>query len=827
MITIFLFASAVITSCGGGGGGGGAVSFQGSGAQYHNGGDASGWGTGNQTGNGFNPEGQSIEEAEAGLLISQMAALSGITGITIELTINGTPYPAINADETTTTAVLPKIKAGDKISGKATINLMDAQPRVAYLDETEAALHGVLKFKVPYKYRANDLAGQEVANGTYYARDGINLAAQTVDPIAGWQCVEDGTTHYGSYVTGVRGDITLNAVTADGVPVLSATASPEILYATATSGDTTTITITNMTGTPTVSDYSPQLVCSTPMPDDPSNPTSYTLTVGIATSSSGAGAAAPGPVWFGDSTTANVTITDDSGAIKSVPLTLKNKYSFTVADADGTTRFQDDIMQGTEYSFNDVKGMIPASAVPNGRTVVAFKRTSPSPFIAYKESDFPIKLNSQNFATRIIALQAYLDFTYSNDYTRGGYKPADISTPSDGTSSHPYYVNYYGTGTLNKLWINVQDFVCAANAVDMKVYKNNQEVTGLFTINKTPGSNICSFEVTLNQSLSENDAKLDGQTKLTVTDPTTGAKKDIYVMIRKDQVYTVSFNSGTGGSAVTAQIVASGGKATKPADPTNTDSNLALCGWYTSTDGGVTLSSSSYDFDNTNVTADITLYAKWGATSFTGSFADYLTTQFAYRSSTSSPYQITITSGTLTASDFTSLKTAINSGPYINLDLSGCTLDPSITAIPYDAFSHCTELISIKLPSGVQTISSNAFFRCRYLNSVTIPNGVTKIESSAFEESGLTSVTLPNTLQSLKSYVFRDCDKLTSINIPASVNGIYNNVFVGCRSLTDAGLTIQGNNQWTGGGYMSSIISTLDKNKLSGINSAAEFTRVP
>ena len=115
LVCLFIIAIiAVITSCGGGGGGGGMVAFapsESGTAKIHNSGDSGGWGNGNQTGSGFDPEGQSIEEEEAGLLISHMAALSDITGVTIELTINGTPYPAINADETTPTAVLPKIIA--------------------------------------------------------------------------------------------------------------------------------------------------------------------------------------------------------------------------------------------------------------------------------------------------------------------------------------------------------------------------------------------------------------------------------------------------------------------------------------------------------------------------------------------------------------------------------------------------------------------------------------------------------------------------------------------------------------------------------------------
>ena len=66
--------------------------------------------------------------------------------------------------------------------------------------------------------------------------------------------------------------------------------------------------------------------------------------------------------------------------------------------------------------------------------------------------------------------------------------------------------------------------------------------------------------------------------------------------------YTVTFDSA-GGSAVTAQSIEAGQKATKPADPTK--ANYAFAGWYS--DSGLT---QAFDF-NTPITGDITLYAKW------------------------------------------------------------------------------------------------------------------------------------------------------------------------------------------------------------------------
>ena len=75
--------------------------------------------------------------------------------------------------------------------------------------------------------------------------------------------------------------------------------------------------------------------------------------------------------------------------------------------------------------------------------------------------------------------------------------------------------------------------------------------------------------------------------------------------------FTVTFNSN-GGSAVKAQSVKAGAKATKPANPTR--AGHAFKGWYS--DKALT---KAYDF-GTAVKGNLTLYAKWQANSYTVAF---------------------------------------------------------------------------------------------------------------------------------------------------------------------------------------------------------------
>ncbi|QOS81642.1 InlB B-repeat-containing protein [Paenibacillus sp. JNUCC31] len=75
---------------------------------------------------------------------------------------------------------------------------------------------------------------------------------------------------------------------------------------------------------------------------------------------------------------------------------------------------------------------------------------------------------------------------------------------------------------------------------------------------------------------------------------------------------TINFNSN-GGSEVNEQTVSYGDKVIVPAVPTR--AGYTFAGWYT--DSGL---SQAFDFGNTTVTADITLYAKWTVNSYTVNF---------------------------------------------------------------------------------------------------------------------------------------------------------------------------------------------------------------
>lgn len=73
--------------------------------------------------------------------------------------------------------------------------------------------------------------------------------------------------------------------------------------------------------------------------------------------------------------------------------------------------------------------------------------------------------------------------------------------------------------------------------------------------------------------------------------------------------YTVTFDSRYG-SSVPAQTVKAGSKVAVPTAPTREGRNFD--GWYTSDDGGVTLSDTAFDFTSA-ITSNVILYAKWSS----------------------------------------------------------------------------------------------------------------------------------------------------------------------------------------------------------------------
>ena len=131
-------------------------------------------------------------------------------------------------------------------------------------------------------------------------------------------------------------------------------------------------------------------------------------------------------------------------------------------------------------------------------------------------------------------------------------------------------------------------------------------------------------------------------------------------------------------------------------------------------------------------------------------------------------------------------------GGLTSVDLSGCT---SLTSIGNEAFYNCSRLTSVDLNgcTSLTSIGDSAFNFCSRLTSVDL-NGctsLTSIGSYAFYDcSGLTSISLPSSLTSIGSWAFIGCSRLTSVDLNGctSLTSIGDYAFQSCSGLTSISL---------------------------------------
>ena len=202
-------------------------------------------------------------------------------------------------------------------------------------------------------------------------------------------------------------------------------------------------------------------------------------------------------------------------------------------------------------------------------------------------------------------------------------------------------------------------------------------------------------------------------------------------------------------------------------------SGMSFFGWYT--DAAFT-GSPVYSIPQGTCENKV-YYAKWGT--FTAETIDVIDLR-----SVAGDYDLVI-SGPITSDTISTLKskiTAAGESANIHLDLSPTT---GLTSIGSSAFSGCSGLTSVEIPSSVTSIGDDAFSGCSGLTSVEIPSSVTSIGNYAFEGcSGLTSVEIPSSVTSIGGAAFNGCTGLTSVEIPSSVTSIGGSAFKGCTGLT-------------------------------------------
>lgn len=155
-----------------------------------------------------------------------------------------------------------------------------------------------------------------------------------------------------------------------------------------------------------------------------------------------------------------------------------------------------------------------------------------------------------------------------------------------------------------------------------------------------------------------------------------------------------------------------------------------------------------------------------------------------------------------------------------------------LTEIGQQAFSNCTALTTVSLPTGLKTIGYRAFYKCTSLKSMTIPATVTtadrifgksgSITKVTFEAgmttipskilmnaNSVTTVTMKSGVKTIGSKAFYNCTGLKTVSLPSTVTSINTSAFNGCTNLTTV--------------TMSSITKTIKTNAFKNCTSLTQL----
>lgn len=173
----------------------------------------------------------------------------------------------------------------------------------------------------------------------------------------------------------------------------------------------------------------------------------------------------------------------------------------------------------------------------------------------------------------------------------------------------------------------------------------------------------------------------------------------------------------------------------------------------------------------------------------------------------------------------------INDGPeYIGASafsdcssLTSVSIPSSVTRIGENAFGGCSSLETIALPDNLVSIGDSAFSSCSKLTEITTPNSVTRIGTAAFSYCAkLEKVTLSNNITSISKLAFGNCYNLKEINIPLDANVIGDSAFSDCHALET--ITIQGSVEKIGDHAFDGCLGLKNVVILNGVESIGDWS---
>lgn len=277
------------------------------------------------------------------------------------------------------------------------------------------------------------------------------------------------------------------------------------------------------------------------------------------------------------------------------------------------------------------------------------------------------------------------------------------------------------------------------------------------------------------------------------------------------QTFTLTFNVPSGGTSVSSQSVAQGGKFTRPSNPTNSNSFLTFDDWYA--DSACT---TLFNFNQT-VNGNKTAY---------GNFVPNL--QYDLIDS-NSHYSVKAKSGVTLPSTLTIPKaykgkavTAIGEAGFKNNQtIQSLVLQEGLVKIDKEGFANCDSLTSsVTIPSTVTTLGEDAFYSCGGLTTLTFAadSKLNYIGETAFCGAAIKNISLPASVKTLAPKVFYNCPSLETATFASGCTATLDRLVFGAsnalKSVTIAKGMVLGE---------STFYSTFALTTLTFLGTTAEF----
>lgn len=404
--------------------------------------------------------------------------------------------------------------------------------------------------------------------------------------------------------------------------------------------------------------------------------------------------------------------------------------SYDYDDTAGTATVTGVTYNGSAETYNLV---IPSTVEDDGKTytVTAIADKACGGIVA---SDFQgaenadkQKIASVTIPKTVTSIGAY---AFGSGYSAGSMSQLKTVTFRSGSA-----LTSIGEGAFDRTGITSVSIPAGVTTIGNLAFANNPSLGSVTFLSKT--DNLGEMATTINKMPFYNDTQLAMYSSAKMSQ--VKAHVDYVTFTYSGQKYLwtwtqlcdVAFNAN-GGSAVPAQTVTAGKTASKPANPSR--SGYTFGGWYT--DKALT---KAYSF-STNVSDDLTLYAKWtknaapatakglakGKSAVAGSGPSKATHTATGNSTVTYKRTASLSAKTLSVPSTVKINgktykvTKISDKAFNNAKATSVTIGSNLTVINAKTFAGASKMKTLTLGSGIKKIAARAFATNKKLTKIVV-----------------------------------------------------------------------------------------------------------